>query len=370
MLNAALFIWVGQHWWSLTAVFVGAGSMAFTAWGLLPPRVQAGMRFGFEGLCVWRHDWTRASGHDLGTDICWMCDRCRYCAGKHDCIEHRGLCPRHKEDSCSTNPSPTSGTSPSPAPSNSPAAQILAANPGLRWIQPGYLSASASTSPSESPSLPSPARRTEPVIGYRGWVAHEQFRVGIGDRLVLHPHNSKFGVWTPGVNTADCHAQAFYVYPQSEHPAPDPLCNCGFWVLSDLDRVPFEKPPPRPAGDVHETARLAVTDSKGMLAYVHVTWSDGTETKERLPDVLGPSWQLVGAVMGWGRVIQHGSAGWRAEKARIVALLDCKAGAEQLEITKRAAAEYGVPVLGRDDLERYVTEFGERLPELAGKAGW
>ena len=74
--------------------------------------------------------------------------------------------------------------------------------------------------------------------------------------------------------------------------------------------------------------------------------------------------RVVGAVMGWGRVVQHGAVGWRAQKARVVALLDCKWSDEHLALTHQVAEAYGVPVLERDPLELYVKEFGERFPAL------
>ena len=67
----------------------------------------------------------------------------------------------------------------------------------------------------------------------------------------------------------------------------------------------------------------------------------------------------VGAVMGWGKVVQHGKEGWRAEYAKIIALLDCKYSKGQLRNTQQAAAAYGVEVKSRDALEAMVSEFGD-----------
>jgi len=60
-----------------------------------------------------------------------------------------------------------------------------------------------------------------------------------------------------------------------------------------------------------------------------------------------------------GKVVQHGTEGWRAQYARILTLLDCKFSDAQLEATRGAAKEYNVPVMERDGMERYVREWGD-----------
>jgi len=65
---------------------------------------------------------------------------------------------------------------------------------------------------------------------------------------------------------------------------------------------------------------------------------------------------VVGSVVGWGRVVQHGRQGWRAESARPVALL--RTGQPLLE---EAAARYGVPLVSMRGLCVLPLEYGEEL---------
>ena len=65
---------------------------------------------------------------------------------------------------------------------------------------------------------------------------------------------------------------------------------------------------------------------------------------------------MVGAVIGWGRVIQHGRQGWRARNVRPVALL--KTGQPMLE---GAAARYGLPLVSIRGLSVLPLEYGEVL---------
>lgn len=154
-------------------------------------------------------------------------------------------------------------------------------------------------------------KREMPVVGYRGWKWQTEFRLGIGTRGHLASHAMGPG-WRQATETASCQAG-------QPHLAPDPNCGCGLYVIADLDEL--------------ET---------------HVT----VETN-----------MVVGAVVGWGKVVQHGREGWRAQYARILALLDCKYSEAQLENTRQAAKEYKVPLLERDGLERYVKEWGDPFAE-------
>lgn len=285
-INVALFIWAGHHWYSL----VGAGAILAILGGYLYARYQLNRR-----------------------------------------------------KSCSTSQQPTSGTSQSPDPLNSPNAREIVnewrlANPNLSFQ---ISTASANPSPPEPEQSIPTSRRTMPVIGYRAWNVREDFKLGVGVEHRLTALNGEFGHWEVGGNAAECKAQQHpgyayggtYIYGYRSlypagptHPTPSLNCHCGFWVLSDLDRVPF-----RPGvGDDNQ-----------------------------------PRYPVVGAVLGWGRVIQHADVGWRAEKAQVIALLDCRYHDDQLALTERVAEAYGVPVLSRDALELYVKEFGDRFPPEA-----
>lgn len=149
--------------------------------------------------------------------------------------------------------------------------------------------------------------RSMPVIGYRGWNWASKFRLGVGQRGALHSAIMS-NTWKQGRSSAICMSSG-------NHIAPDPNCGCGLYVVADLDELDG-----------------------------HVTIADNL---------------VVGAVVGWGRVVQHGREGWRAQHCRILALLDCKYSDAQLKTTREAAKEYKLPVLERDGLEKYVREWGD-----------
>jgi hypothetical protein len=160
------------------------------------------------------------------------------------------------------------------------------------------------------PVLPS-AKREMPVVGFRAWNFSSKFRVGVGRDVALRSTGVNFH-WKPGENHAICSGATS---GPGGHVAPDPNCHCGFYVLANLDEVES-----------------------------HQAVGDGI---------------VVGAVMGWGKVVQHGKEGWRAEYAKIIALLDCKYSKGQLRNTQQAAAAYEVEVKSRDGLEAMLSEFGD-----------
>lgn len=169
-----------------------------------------------------------------------------------------------------------------------------------------------SANPTAPPALDLPTEKREmPVVGYRGWKWATKFRLGLGTRGHLASHAMGPG-WRHATETAACASGM-------PHLSPDPGCGCGLYVIANLDEL-----------DTH----ITIDDS-----------------------------MVVGAVLGWGRVVQHGREGWRAQYARILALLDCKFSDAQLKNTRDAAKEYNVAVMERDGLERYVREWGDPFAE-------
>jgi hypothetical protein len=171
-----------------------------------------------------------------------------------------------------------------------------------------------------------------PVVGFRAWHIQPKHRVGIGPGWRLASLNQQHGTWEPGPNTAYC-ARGYggYGHYADFHAAPKAECSCGFYVLTDFDKVPFE-------------TVTRMVDQRGHAV---------SET---------PVVMMVGAAVGWGKVVQHGDQGWRAEKVQLIALLDCKVSDEHLRITQEVAASYGVPVLERKALELLAKEYGDPLP--------
>lgn len=157
--------------------------------------------------------------------------------------------------------------------------------------------------------------RDTPVVGFRGWYYGTRPKLGEDPEPRLMAAHSYFGPWTPGINKAKCNGGK----GQQPHTAPHELCDCGFYVLADLDEL-----------ENH------IAMSKSMV---------------------------VGAVLGWGDVIQHGEEGWRAEYAQIIALMDIKRSKKALRRAEQAADAYGVPLLSRRGIMAMVAEYGDPLPK-------
>ncbi len=152
--------------------------------------------------------------------------------------------------------------------------------------------------------------RPLPVVGYRTWkLCQTAGGVTLKGRF-------KSGHWGVGVTRARClHCAPWMV---NHHPVPNLSCECGLYAFSTP--VGIE----RPLGIVSGACDQPVS-----------VW---------------------GAVVGWGRLVQHGSQGWRAEYARPVALLDT--GHALLEA---AAARYRLPLLSWRGVQMVALEHGEPL---------
>ena len=166
--------------------------------------------------------------------------------------------------------------------------------------------------PAAAPPKPMEVHQREmPVIGFRAWnwsQPHKKYSaVILGSRHMDEKWN------TQGATKAKC-----LCYNSSDpfaHKQPSDLTECGLYVLAKLK-------------DVQQH------------------WDKN---------------QVLGAVMGWGRVVQHGNQGWRAEYAQPIAflrtdVLEDKPHEEQL------SEQYQVPLMDRKGLEVYVKEYGDPLP--------
>ena len=160
------------------------------------------------------------------------------------------------------------------------------------------------------------------VIGFRQWTVTDSLRLGSA--------SSVFGEWAPGENVARCHpidgTRGCRKVPSRKH-------ECGlyalhaptFWYGADRNRHGF-----------------------GGFAF-----SFGP-----------PPAYVAGLVSAWGRVEVH-HAGFRAERARVAAIaIPVGDGRKRDAVLARAvAAEYGVPCVPQDELERVAAEFGSTIPE-------
>lgn len=165
------------------------------------------------------------------------------------------------------------------------------------------------------PHLPG-GRRETPVVGWRSWKLRPS-----PDGAALE---SLFGGerWETGVTRARCRRCAPWT-PPSQHPVPKVSCQCGLYAF----------------GSAAEAVRHAREDVSRILA--------GTGQ--------GPA--AIGAVIGWGRIVQHGARGWRAQYATPIALLDTGD-----PLLQEAALRYGAELVSEHGLHLLPLEFGAPLP--------
>lgn len=155
--------------------------------------------------------------------------------------------------------------------------------------------------------------RDEPVIGFRVWHTTE---VGLRLRSAAIDYT-----WSAGVNHADCLTAGGTTNDRHFDIAPNSNCQCGLYVLSSAE----------------EATNIA-----------------GAYPGDGLRRV------VVGAVLGWGKVCQHGTYGWRAEYARPLALLG---NSDPHSLTSRVGAHYGLTVVSNlEGLRLFAEEFGKSLP--------
>ena len=160
--------------------------------------------------------------------------------------------------------------------------------------------------------LPEAARQA-PVVGWRVW----RMRLA-GGGVALEGLRSA-DRWESGSTHARCRRCPPWM--SNLHRVPDPACQCGLYAFSTLD----------------ETLQLLLRQARTLRG-------------------CGQPPPVAGAVIGWGRVVQHGRHGWRAERARPVALLDT--GHPLLEPLAR---HHNVPVLPLRGLRLLPLEYGEVL---------
>jgi len=160
----------------------------------------------------------------------------------------------------------------------------------------------------------SEGQQRQPVVGWRSWKLQPT-----ADGVVLQ---SLFRgeCWDIGVTSAKCHVCPPWL--MNQHPVPNAACQCGLHAFST------------PSDAIRHAERQVAPVLAGRAQAVPV----------------------AGAVVGWGRVIQHGRQGWRARSARPVALL--QTGQPLLE---EAAARYGLPLVSMRGLCLLPLEYGEVL---------
>jgi hypothetical protein len=169
------------------------------------------------------------------------------------------------------------------------------------------------TSPSAS-DVPLPkGGRQLPIVGWRTW----RVRPVGGGAVLVGAHSG--ASWDRASTQARCRRCPPWL--ANLHPVPDPACECGLYACCTLEEA------------LHNFSRQA-----------HILHGCG-----QAPPV-------VGAVIGWGRIVQYGGQGWRAGHARPVALL--QTGHALLDAV---ATYHRVPVVSAQGLRLLPLEYGEAL---------
>lgn len=149
------------------------------------------------------------------------------------------------------------------------------------------------------------------VLGFRQW--------NIGDDGLQATVYSE-STWQPGVNTATCgndddwcceecsgpYDEWLASHQQRKHQAPDAECGCGLYAWHTLDMLKSKQ-----SGDQRT---------------------------------------IYGAVAGWGKVFAH-NTGWRAEKARILAVSTTAESELRQGFARLVADMYKVPLVPFDMLQ-------------------
>jgi hypothetical protein len=161
-------------------------------------------------------------------------------------------------------------------------------------------------------------RQPLPVIGWRSWKLRQAAEGVVLEGLFQSER------WEVGVTRARCRRCPPWM--TNQHSIPELSCECGLYAFS--------------------TPAAAVRHAERQLAAVFAG--------------CGQAQPVAGAVVGWGRVVQHGDQGWRAGYARPVALLNM--GQPLLE---EAASRYGVPLVSMRGLCLLPLEYGEARTAVA-----
>lgn len=172
--------------------------------------------------------------------------------------------------------------------------------------------------PSPPVAEPGVIKADQPIVGFRAWnhsVTQRVFRLTpfspvryVPDTVRLHSTGvggSAPNPWNEAVATAKCrhYADALAV----AHRSPTRSCECGLYTWK----------------------------GPGLAA-------------------VGPPGAIWGAVLIWGRVIEHGDEGFRSEFAKIICL-----SSNGHELTEYAARQRGVPMVSADKVAIYASEFGK-----------
>lgn len=180
-------------------------------------------------------------------------------------------------------------------------------------MSPSFPSPLQSRSAPDRPPADPGRHRSALAVGWRSW----RVRAVDGGAALEGLHAG--GRWEAGATHAACRRCPPWMV--NLHPVPVPSCECGLYAFSTLDEA------------LHQFLHY------GCLLHG-----------------CGQSAPVTGAVIGWGRVVQHGNQGWRAEHARPLAFL--RTGHPLLDALAR---RHRVPIVSARGLRLLPLEYGEIL---------
>ncbi|MDX8151071.1 hypothetical protein SK069_05665 [Patulibacter brassicae] len=187
------------------------------------------------------------------------------------------------------------------------------------------------------------------VLGFRQW--------RVSPMLELRSASGS-DVWTPGTNTARCRELARHAQYRADldEQGRDPSAARALLALL-VEEGPAEHPCPAPAGVDCDCGLYALHEPEWWYGEGG-RWGGFVSLSSDDPDYVS------GLVVGWGAVEVH-HEGWRAEYARVAAIaVPSTVAARRTAVLARAvAADYGVPTVPQDDLQRIAGEFGRPVPE-------
>lgn len=164
------------------------------------------------------------------------------------------------------------------------------------------------------------------ALGYRAWMLSDDQLLSLNARGIA---------WEPGENIARC----FKDLHEGDHKPPSPDCHCGFNAYNELSRV----------------ERMIFILKSAASARLTL-----------------PRRYVIGAVAGYGDTQVH-VTGWRAERARIIAISGvCEAWRLTQSERDDLTARYGMPIAtDSEDLVRLASAYHptpiEARPDITGR---
>jgi hypothetical protein len=176
------------------------------------------------------------------------------------------------------------------------------------------------------------------AVGWREWTVVQP----VGEAVELCArYTTVNGPWAAsGWTKARCRNSDHPI----EHPVPATYCTCGLyvpmnWPMMELTAKALTEP------WEEKLQRMGYTGPGG--------WARGSLPADERSGI------VLGVVAAKGRIIEHGSEGFRAEYARPLALC-AEVNPEKAQLVAQA---YEIPLIPLADLREYALRFGREVPD-------